>query len=297
VKAIGSLPQTLSRRSALIFGGAASVLLPWIVILALTQPDRGTADHIQPLRLVLVGSIVVLGLFLVIRPPADRLSAALLGGAVTGLALSAVWFDLITRVGLPTIRFVIRIGVYAGFVAVCGAILALLCLYGPRSAWAGPRALLFVALALLALEATSILSAHRSVLRVDNVDLAWVGLDICEFAGLATLAITLRTRRRFVVFIGPATGALLFSDAAINVITSGGVMSMLAALAMALVEIGLGVLAVVVAAREATRIRRSAETDKGLPDLDATPDFDASPMPDLRPASTAARGRSPRCGV
>ena len=59
----------LRRRPDLIFGAAALLLLPWIVVLAVTQPDRGVADNIKPLRLVLVGCIVVLGLFLVVGAP------------------------------------------------------------------------------------------------------------------------------------------------------------------------------------------------------------------------------------
>jgi hypothetical protein len=213
------------------------------------------ADHIKPVRMVLVGGIVILGLFLVVRPTADRLSAAAVGGAVTGLALSALWFDLVTRVGLPTTRLVIRLGTYSGAVCVLSAILALLCLYGPRGTFAGPRSLLFLALAVLALQATSVLTNDRQAIAVDNLGVAWVGLDVCELIGLATLAVTLQRRRRFVVFAGPATAALLFSDAAINVLTSGGALSILAALAMSVIEIGLGVAALVVAAREAGRLR------------------------------------------
>ncbi len=249
---VRSVVTRLRRDPHLVFGAAALMLVPWIVVLALTQQERGIAPNIEPLRLVLVSIIVVAGLALVVHTAADRLTACMVGGAVTGFALCVVWFDLITRVGLPTTRLVVRLGAYSAMVGVCSALLALLWLYGPRSGgFAGPRALLFLSVALLALQATSILTNGALRLEVDNVGVAWVGLDICEFLGLATLAITLRKERRFVVFAGPATAALLFSDAAINVLTSDGVMSVLAALAMAVIEIGLGCLAIAVARQRA----------------------------------------------
>ena len=161
----------------LIFGVAALLLLPWIAILAVTQQDRGLAPNIEPLRLVLVGIIVVLGLVLVVHTAANRLTACMVGGVVSGFALCVVWFDLITRVGLPTTRLVVRLGGYSAMVGVCSALLALLWLYGPRSSgFAGPRALLFLAIALLALQATSILTNGALRLAVDNVGVAWVGL-------------------------------------------------------------------------------------------------------------------------
>ena len=271
----------LRRRPEAIFAGAGLALLPWIVILALTQQDRGVAQHIKPLRLTLAGFILLLGLGLLFTAAAAPLAACMLGGAAAGFALSAVWFDLVTRIGLPASRFIFRLGVDTALTGLSTALLALCCLYRHRGMHLRPRLLLVLSLAVLVAEATSIVTNEKLTLPVDNVGVAWIGLDVCEFIGLVTVAIATKKHWAFVAFAGPATAALLLSDAAINIITAGGLLSLLAAIAMAVLEVGLAVLAIAAAARTARHLTSQARAPvKG----DAAPresdvhDGDAGPV-------------------
>jgi hypothetical protein len=255
---IAAIVRGVGRRPQIVFGAAALFLVPWIVVLALTQQARGAADHVEALRLTFVAVVVVLGIALLVRSATAPVAACMVGGAITGFAGAAVWFDLVTRIDLPTTRIVTRLGAYTALAGACSTLVGLLCLYRSRERHSLARLALVVALVVLVLEATSVVTNRTTLLPVDNLDVAWVGLDVGELIGLTTLAVALATTRRIVVFVGPATAALLFSDATINVLTAGGALSVLAALGMAVIEVGLGCLAVAVAVREARRLEHGS---------------------------------------
>lgn len=253
----------LRQRPAVVFGGAAAALAPWIVVLALTQRPRGVAENITPLRVVLLVAIVGLSLVAVLSASARPRPAAMVASAAATLALGAAWFDIVTRWGLPSARLVDRLGIYSLVTLVADAVLAAACLrqrYGRRLV---PRGLVVVAVAALTVQGTSVLTSDTPALTVTHVRAAWVGLDVAELVTLAALGVVVATRHELVALVGPATAALLTCDAVINVSTSGGVLSVAAALAMAVVELGLGALAMAVAARTPRASRHPAAPTAG----------------------------------
>lgn len=240
-------------RPALVFATAAAALVPWIVVLAVTQRGHGTATNITPLRLALVAVIAGLSIAAVALAGRRRHRASVVAAAGAAFALTSAWFDVITRIGLHFSYLVTRLGVWSAVVMATDLVLAVSCLVAKRRAVRWSRVLVVAAVLLFLLEATSIVSQDDITLRVANLQAAWVGLDIGELLGLAATALLLRADHHAVAVVAPATAALLFSDALINVVTSGGVWSVAAALAMAVVELGLGSAAVAVALRSRPR--------------------------------------------
>jgi hypothetical protein len=80
-----------------VFALAAAGLAPWIVVLGVIQPQRGTAVNNDGLRAVVLVIVVVLSAVAVIRPQTGPVA----GTAAAMLAALGAWFYGVTSTTAP----------------------------------------------------------------------------------------------------------------------------------------------------------------------------------------------------
>jgi hypothetical protein len=238
------------RLLAAAYLGAAVLLVPWIIVLAVTQPRQGTAVNVDTLRIAVLVAVVLLAAAAVARPYAF---AALAGSAAATFAALSAWFYGLTRTTTPPVLKV------AGIVGL--VITAALAGWVTVAAHRRRVGSLVIARSLLALAALGLailllnpLRIPPSAATVDHLKLAWVGLDAAELIALALLAYAIWTAASWTTHAAAVTASLLVIDLLVNVIPSAG-QARVQALAMALVELPLAASALVEALMHRSRLR------------------------------------------
>lgn len=226
---------------------AAVLLVPWIIVLAATQPRRGEAVNVDTLRIAILVVVVLLAAAAVARPYA---MAALAGSAA---ATFAAWFYGLTGTTTPP---VLKVAGMLGLV-VTAALAGWVAVAAHRRhvrSLVVARALLAVAALGLAIQLLNPLRIPPSVTTVDHLKLAWVGLDVAELIALALLAYAIWTTASWTTHAAAVTASLLMIDLLVNVIPSAG-QARVQALAMALAELPLAASALVVALMHRSTLR------------------------------------------
>jgi hypothetical protein len=253
----------INRVAMLVYGGGAVLLAPWIVVLALSQKQSTDGYH---LRLSSLGMSVFIVAGLVWTAFTCRRQYP---GAVVPASLAATflfisgWFNTITAKHGP---LAIALA-YDVLVKLPTIVLALwLALRMARDlgthhsvpAWV-PTAFAAAAVILVPWFVTVFLIIQRTS-ELHNLRLFWTGLDIFELVSMAATGWYLYRRSPYAAVSAMVTAALLFSDAWFNVVTTVHVAHR-AALVMALVELPLGIYAIVIAGRE---VRSWPTSETGL---------------------------------
>jgi hypothetical protein len=251
------------RRLSQAYALAAALLVPWIVVLFLTQRYTGT---VKDLTVVTVGvpTAVIAGLLGTARLYATRSPKAAVTATFTAAAIFIMeWFHLLTGTS-PSLTASFT------FLALLLPILGLLIWVAVRSLEpAADRPAvrqvpwLLVVLAVIVASLVAQLAADTaSVHSADHLRLVWTGLDCFEFLGLAAIAWGLRTGSARTVIAGAYTAALLLSDAWFNVAASLGA-ARLEAIAMTVVEVPIAVVSLVIAWQEAGRAVHGLQESPG----------------------------------
>ena len=249
MRTIVNLPlQPVRNRRVLtaVFALAAAGLAPWIVVLGVIQPQRATAVNNDGLRLVVLVTVVVLSAVAIGRPR----TGPLVGTAAATLAALGAWFYGVTSTTAPTpvkafgVAGLAVTAVSAGWLAVAA--------HRDRGREVGRghrwrhRVLLLAAVMGVMLMLARPIGTTPSTAAVDDLKVAWVGLDVAELASLTLLAYALRTQASWTTVVAATTATLLSTDALINILPAAG-SDRLVALAMAFVELPLAITALAVA--------------------------------------------------
>ena len=246
---------------------SAAGLAPWIVYLFYSQARRALTHEVHLLSVGLIlammaGALVTAGLSARRSPPA--VLAASFTGTVTFIA---TWFRTLTHAAHSPWS-----GTFPLYLAVAAAIIVL-CVIVIRSEYAAqtagaararwlPAALVLMALVLI----PSIVVVVTEVPPVQishHLKLAWTGLDVCEFLGLAATGVALDRKSPAVTVPATITGALLLCDAWINIIPTRGT-AHAEAIVLAFVEVPVAAVSFWVAARAVRRPGRGG-TAAGVP--------------------------------
>lgn len=228
-----------------MFALAAVGLAPWIVILGVIQPQRGTAVNNDGLRAAVLLAVVGLSAIAVIRPR----TGAVVGTAAATLAALAAWFYGVTSTTAPApVKLFGVVGL-----AVTAASASWLAAAEHRESGRERRGNRWPSRVLLAAAASGIvlmlarpIGVTPSTATVDHLKIAWVGLDVAELASLILLAYALHHKVTWTIIVATTTAALLSTDALINIVPASG-QDRLIALAMAFVELPLALFALAVA--------------------------------------------------
>jgi hypothetical protein len=236
---------TATRALQLLYSGAALVLLPWIVILAIVQPRSSPGSGFRVIVAV-TSSALILGTVAMLvawwrRSAATPVCAA----AVATGSLTTAWFHVVSGTAASargatiwSLIVLVPLGLVSGWIAV----------RTDRPGGAAIRshtaAALCTALALTMLIGVGPLVAHTPVRHeAGHLKLLWVGLDLAEFASLARTAVAL-WRGRHPVLPAACAGALVTCDAWFGLASSTERGN---ALAMAGIELALAVISFLLA--------------------------------------------------
>ncbi len=239
-------------RLSLLYAASAVLLVPWIVVLFLTQESTGLAHGLTYIAPSSAATVVV-GMLSTVTLVRRRSPWVAVAGTFTASMIVVVtWFHLLTGTALSVA------------VAVTGSVVLLFPVV-VASGWVGGRTAvrrgivptvpsLGVAVYLIIAVAVCVLAVRVGLItpaahRADHLRLVWTGLDVMECVALAATARTLRTGSPSVAIAATCTATLLLCDAWFNVGASTG-WSQLSAAVMALVEVPLAALSAYVAARE-----------------------------------------------
>lgn len=241
-----------------IYAIAAIALVPWIGFLVVAQPVDGVA-HSYPWVVVGMVALVAASSFVASALLGRRSTeAAVVVGAAFCASLSfvALWFHIVGSPGhgrrLITTGFVLVVLPLALSVLDVARWMRRPAPSTPARRRAGAHLAVGVVATLFAVHLAFITPPSASV---HHLRLLWTGLDIFELIGLATTALFLHRRSRWVRVSAPVTASLLIADAWTNVSSSAG-WSRLAAVVMAMVELSLALLSIVVALRQVRREQR-----------------------------------------
>jgi len=246
---------------------SAGGLAPWIVYLYYSQARRALTHQVHVLDLglilaIMAGVLVTAWLYARVRP------AALLAASFTGtVAFIAAWFRVLahaTRSRWPP-ALLLFLGIALVLIVLCVIVISsefsTQTAARPRSRWL-PAALVVAALVLI--PCTIVVTDVIPAVQVSHhLRVAWTGLDVFEFLGLAATGVALDRRSPAVTVPATITGALLLCDAWINIIPTRG-MAHTEAVVLAFVEVPMAALSFWVAARAVRRPARMAGTDAPL---------------------------------
>jgi hypothetical protein len=246
---------------------SAGGLAPWIVYLYYAQVRRALTYQVHVLDLGLILAIMA-GVLVTARLYARARPAAVLAASFTGtVAFIAAWFRVLshaTRSHWPP-TLLLFLGIALVLIVLCVIVISsefsVQAGGGPRSRWL-PAALVAAALVLIpcAVVVTAVIPAVQAS---HHLRVAWTGLDVFEFLGLAATGVALDRRSPAVTVPATITGALLLCDAWINIIPTQG-MAHAEALVLAFAEVPMAALSFWVAARAVRRPATAAGTDAPL---------------------------------
>ena len=219
--------------AARIYGGAAVLLVPWIVVLAATQQPEGVAHHVRALSFIAAVSIGA-ALVVAAASASERVATMAVTAAIAG-AFASTWFQVISvSPWAERPRIVVSLVVLVvAFVAGGRAVRALV--DQTDAPWRRP---VLGAAALVLASAARALAVAPVVAPVSHLRLAWVGLDVMELAGLASTSWALHRDSPAAVVAGTFTGTLLGFDALVNIVATTGA-AQVTALVMCLAEVPL----------------------------------------------------------
>lgn len=227
-----------------VYAAAAVLLVPWIVALAIIQPATAIAHRVRGLA---VASMVVTAAALLVAAWSSRRRpdlAALAATSACTVAVMTSWFHVVTlQLGSDPLRSVVT-GVVLAIVVGVG-VRAVTTLRRGRTS-PQMRAALVIAAVLCLVPIGRTIAVAPAVASADHLKTAWVGLDVAELAGLIATAVAVARDRTWLVIAGAVTGTLLLLDAVVNVATEVG-LAQVSALVMCLVELPLGVGALLLA--------------------------------------------------
>ena len=247
---------------------SAGGLAPWIVYLFFSQARRALTHEVHLLSVglilaIMAGALVTAGLSARRSPPA--VLAASFTGTVTFIA---TWFRVLTRTPPrspwpPTL--LLFLGVALVIIVLCVIVISsefsTQTAGGSQSRWLPPA---LVVAALLLIPCVVVVTAVIPAVQVSHhLRVAWTGLDLFEFLGLAATGVALDRRSPAVTIPATITGALLLCDAWVNIIPTRGT-AHAEAIVLAFVEVPVAALSFWVAARAVRRPARAAGTDAPL---------------------------------
>jgi hypothetical protein len=257
--------RNVNRSALLVFGGAAVLLAPWIVVLYFSQREVAGGYH---LKLTSLGMSVFTVVGLLMAAAAFRKKSATavvwIASAATYLFISG-WFDTITADHRPLL--VARLyDLWVKVPLIAYSIWFALKVSRNRGSHRSvprwfPIVCVVAVVVLIPLFITVATVAPRNA-QLHNLRLFWTGLDIFELIGLALTAGCLFRRSRYVAVTATITGTLLFSDAWFNFVTTVG-KAHRAAFVMALVEVPLSFYSFVIARREVYSWSAATADDEG----------------------------------
>lgn len=233
--------------ATVVYTVAALGLVPWAVALWWIQSRSGVIHHAAWLTSTLIGTVYVATLIAVGAAIAWPRWAAIAGSVGMTVAITATAFHVVTTgsrgsgmsrgVGLAALILVV--------LATSWLVRAVTCNPVPGRVQLA-RAGVLVGLALLAAPAAQLVQVTPALVPVSHLRFAWVGLDAAEILGLAVTAWCAWRRAWWGVITGSVTAALLFTDAARNVLATAGT-AQIQAVAMSAIELPLAVGAIAVA--------------------------------------------------
>jgi hypothetical protein len=238
------------RRLSTGYGLAALGLVPWIVLLFLTQAHSGEARDLVTVSIgvpvmVIIGLLTTVGLY-----AAGSAFAAMSATFTAAAAFIMSWFRYLTQTFEITGRSLVVLAVIVLMIGFLGWVAA------GASRWQGaaPRhrwvpvvpVVLVVAALLLTVSLFRIAALTPNHHEARHLRLVWTGLDVFEVIGLAGTCLALRARAPRVTMVAAYTAALLLCDAWFNVLASHGA-GQAEAIALAAVEVPIAVLSLVVA--------------------------------------------------
>jgi hypothetical protein len=235
------------RRLSTGYGLAALGLVPWIVLLFLTQAHSGEARDLVTVSIgvpvvVIIGLLTTAGLY-----AAGSVFAAMSATFTAAAAFIMSWFRYLTQTFEITGRSLVVLAVIVLMIGFLGWVAAGASRWqgaAPRHRWVS--VVLVVAALLLTVGLFRIAALTPNHHEARHLRLVWTGLDVFEVIGLAGTCLALRARAPRVTMIAAYTAALLLCDAWFNVLASHGV-GQVEAIALAAVEVPIAVLSLVVA--------------------------------------------------
>ena len=260
--------RNVNRFALVVYRGGAVFLVPWIVVLYLSQPQVAGGYHLKLTSLgisvfTVVGLLLGASAFRKKRPNA----VVWIASAATYLFISG-WFDTITANHRSlAVAFVYDFWVKAPLIA-CSIWFALKVTRNRGTHESVPRWLpnvYIVAVVVLIPLFLNVETVAPRTAQLYNLRFFWTGLDIFELIGLALTAWCLFRRSRYVAVTATITGTLLFSDAWFNFVTTVG-KAQRAAIVMACAEVPISIYSFVIARREVSSW--SATTTNDLQFLD-----------------------------
>ena len=247
------------RIAPLIYWGGAALLVPWIVGLALAQPNKAAAYHRNVigyglLFLFSAGSVATGALCL------RRSRRASLAAIFTAtLLLVAAWFASVAVHPVSSVLFQKHLITFFALALPVGLMVwvSLRITRSPPGQWNVPRwapwaCVVFPALFVPVI--ASKMSGAPPVVEAHSMRVVWTGLDLFELAAMLATATFVRRRSPWLVYSATILGGLLCCDAWFNVLSSDG-LDFALSIALAFVELPLALYSLGLAARAARRGR------------------------------------------
>lgn len=238
-----------------LYFGAAAFLVPWIVVLFVTQNKSGVAYHLHLVELG-ISLLMVAGMLATALWCRQNSHLTVLAGTATAtVVFISAWFATVTSSGgRLALALAYAVVIQLPVVGVC--LWTVRRLFRPHGTHEGPPAPVVPFLIVTAVVLVPLIvmvsqggPSHHAAL---HLRLVWTGLDVFELLALAATGWCLRRRLPSVAVAGSLTGTLLFCDAWFNVVATTGRVQ-LAGAAMALVELPLAALSFAVAYGEVRR--------------------------------------------
>jgi hypothetical protein len=240
---------------------SAGGLAPWIVYLFYSQARRALTHEVHVLSVglilaMLAGALVTAWLY------ARASSPAVLAASFTvTVTFITTWFRILTHASHShwSAWFPLFLVTAAALIAACvitiSSEFSVQSRGGTRARWL-PAVLVIAALVLIP-SLVVVVTVVPPIQVAHHLRLAWTGLDVCEFLGLAATGIALDRRSPAVTVPATITGTLLLCDAWINIIPTTG-MARAEAVVLAFAEVPMAALSLWVAARAVRRPARAA---------------------------------------
>lgn len=250
-----------------VYFGSAAFLVPWIVVLFVTQTKNGVAYHLHLVQLG-ISLLMVAGMLATALWCRQNSHLTVLAGTATAtVVFISAWFATVTSTGgRLALALAYAVVVQIPVVGVC--LWTVRRLFRPHGSHEGAPALVvpFLVVAAVVLVPLVVMvsqggPAHHAAY---HLRLVWTGLDVFELLALAATGWCLRRHLPSVAVAGSLTGTLLFCDAWFNVVATTGRVQ-LAGAAMALVELPLAALSFGVAYGEVKRWPE-ASARRGVPE-------------------------------
>jgi hypothetical protein len=205
---------TRARALQLLYSGAALVLVPWIVILAIIQPQSGPGSGFRVIVAATSGALIAGTIITLVAWRRGSQATPVFAAAVATATLTTVWFHVVSGTAASvrgatiwSLIVLVPLGLVSGWIAV----------HTVRPGGAAVRSRIAIglcaALALLMIIGIGPLVAHTPDRHeASHLKLLWIGLDLAEFTALASTAVTLWRGRR-PVLPAACAGALVTCDA------------------------------------------------------------------------------------